>query len=335
MISASVRPQPQRMVVTGGAGFLGSHLVRSYLASGTFVRAIGRHNPDTRADQSSRERFEFVELDLCEAGNLADAFGDHDIVIHTAALTHAQGPQLSRLQERVNVEATRNVIDACRKSSVPMLVHVSSTAAIGISPDPAKPADETFPYNLSDLGLTYSVTKHRAERLVLDASGSGLETLVVNPGFMFGNHRGRYRGEEIIARVLQRPVVTYTSGGLSIVHVDDVVDGIRKVIERGQPSERYILSGDNCSFREIAKTVCRCAGVRRVMLSVPDLVRDLAGQLGTLFGRDGSDVACRHLSDACAYPFYNSDKARRTLGYRPRSFEMIVTDYLQFRNSGC
>lgn len=74
---------------------------------------------------------------------------------------------------------------------------------------------------------------------------------MVNPGFVFGRHHGAYRGGEVIARIRRRSVVFCTGGGPSMVHVDDVVDGIRMVADSGRLGQRYILSGSDRSFREM------------------------------------------------------------------------------------
>ena len=319
----------QRVLVTGGAGFLGSHLVRSYLAGGISVRAVGHRpkgSPETQG--AIPDGGEFLELELCDARQLQGAFERQDLVIHTAAVTRAHGPEGRRLQERVNVEATRNTIEACRRGGVPRLLHVSTTAAIGISPDRDVPADENFSFNLDHLGLSYNTSKHQAERLVLEANDSALETMVVNPGFVFGRHHRRYNGEEVIARVLRSSVVVCTDGGLSVVHVDDVVEGVRSVAENGRAGERYILSGDNCSFRTIADAVCKVAGIRKTVLSVPKVVRDVSGLLLNSLARAKGLGPDLYLDRRYAYQFYSSEKARLELGYRPRSFETIVADYL-------
>ena len=320
-----------RVLITGSAGFIGSRLVKSYIASGARVTAVTHRKPEPAQVRSDlADEAERVELDLQTATGLEGAFAGHELVIH-AAVMRPQARSARQLQERVNLEMTTNVVEACIRAGVRRLVHVSSTAAIGISGDPRSPADERFRFNLEGSGLNYNVSKHRSEELVLQANGRGLETVVANPGFVFGDNRGRYRGAEVITRILDARLVVCTGGGLSMVHVDDVVDGILQVGEAGRPAERYILSGDNRSFRDIAETVCRVAGVRRVLLSVPDVARDALGLLTKALKPKA--VPKVFLSRHYAYQHYSSDKARRELDYRPRSFEEIVADYLARRRA--
>ncbi|HEU4719859.1 MAG TPA: NAD-dependent epimerase/dehydratase family protein [Gemmatimonadaceae bacterium] len=314
------------MLVTGAGGFLGTRIVQRFSAHGARVRAV-LHAGST-APASMAAAHEQVRIELRESSELESAFRDHDLVVHAAALTRAHGPDGGRLMETVNVEMTRNVIEACRRAGVPRLVHVSSTAAIGISPDPRTPADERFTFNLGDLGLSYNVSKRNSEQLALDANGAGLEVVVVNPGFVFGWHEPRYRGGEVISRVLNTSPVVCTGGGLSMVHVDDVVAGIVQAADRGRGGERYILSGDNRSFREIADTVLRVAGVRRRILAMPDRARDLLGRVSNARARRRGAPPNLVLDGRYAYQYYSSEKAAAELGYQRRPFESIVEDFL-------
>ena len=189
---------PARVLVTGAAGFLGSRVARSYVAAGADVRGIVRL---AAAADHLPPQVELVQLDLQALEVDQDIVAGHDLVVHTAAVVHATTSAERALQERVNVGATRDLIAACRKHSVPRMLHVSSSAAVGICGRPEALADETFPFNLQGLGLGYAETKREAESLVLAADQPGFETVVVNPGFMFGRHQHAYRGSEVVAGV--------------------------------------------------------------------------------------------------------------------------------------
>ena len=134
--------------------------------------------------------------------------------------------------------------------------------------------------------------------------------MVVSPGFTFGSWRDGYRGGEVIERVLRRRVVPCTNGGLSVVHVDDVVAGIRRAAARGRAGERYILSGQNLTFHEIARTVARVSGEKKLVVTVPDVARDLAGAVLNSERADrGVAVPCSSTNRRYAYQYYSSAKA--------------------------
>jgi dihydroflavonol-4-reductase len=321
----------KNVLVTGGAGFLGSRVVRSYLAGSIKVRVVDSLKQGSLENLGARPPgLEFLQLDLCDLDSIGDAFAQQDLVIHTAAMIRANNAHERELQRRVNVDATRNVIEACRRNRVKKLLHISTISAIGISPDAGVPADESFSFNLDHFGISYNSTKHQAERLVLDANGPDLATIVVNPGFIFGSRRNGYNGAEVIQRVLSSRVVISTNGGLSVVHVDDVVDGIRRVGDEGRAGQRYILSGENLSFQEIARTVCQIFGLRKKMITVPGAISDLAGLLLNAIARKRGLSPHLYLNRLYAYQYFSSEKARTKLGYRPRPFAGIVQDYRDY-----
>jgi len=322
-MTAAPIPARLRVAITGASGFLGGRLVARYADAGASVRALVHESP---ANDLAASGAEIVRVDLLSDAGLAQALDGQDLVIHAAARTRAHSPAAEREMVAANVSMTRNVVEASRKAGVPTLLHVGSTAGIGIAPKPDTPADETFAYNLAQLGLAYSRSKQEAEQAALAANGDGLRVTVAHPGFVFGPHAGRYRGGDVIHRVLARPTVVCTNGGISIVHVDDVVDGIVRAAASEAAGERFILTGSNLSFREIAETVCRVASVRRRIITVPDVVRDLAGTVARVRAKGRAPNLA--LMGPYAFQYYSANKAREALGFRTRPFEAIVAEYL-------
>lgn len=327
--ATTAAPARQKVAITGAAGFLGRHLVSAYLTKGAHVRAIVRPGSVHHRWEASGA-LEVVERDLLRDDELSTAFQGRSLVIHAAAIVRHPPGASGRAQVLTNVDMTRLVVEACRASGVARMVHVSSTAAIGVSTDPQCPANEGFEYNLGHLGLAYNDSKHRAERVVLDASTSECTTVVANPAFVFGPNADRYAGAEVIARVLARRQVVCTGGGLSMVHLDDVVHGIMLVADRGRRGERYILTGENHTFESIARVVARSAGVHRRTIRVPDLLRNVMGGALNAAARARGGGPNLALTRRYAYQFYSSAKARTELGFSPRGFEAIVADYLRF-----
>ncbi|MDZ4760268.1 MAG: NAD-dependent epimerase/dehydratase family protein [Alphaproteobacteria bacterium] len=321
-----------RVLVTGGAGFLGSHVVRSYVEDGASVRVIGRRGSVPQGISDLPGHLEIVELDIRDLRpDTSEAFAGQDLVIHAAAQIRAGNLDERVLQRKVNVDGTRNIIDACRQHGVPQLLYVSTCAAIGISGDPKIPADEQFAFNLDDLDLGYNLTKRAAEQLVLAANGGLLKTIVVNPGYIFGWDGERYRGRDVIERVFRGPVAICTDGGLSIVHIDDVVAGIRQAAVKGRPGQRYILSGENVSFRKIAMSACKISKRLRLVVSIPVP----AMEFGQRLLRKVPVGPARGLSSRLefllrySHQYYDSGRARLELGYETRPFVQIVADALR------
>src|SRR5437868_10646118 len=208
-----------RVLVTGGAGFLGSHICRRLAAEGHDVRVLVR--PESRMERLKNLRVMTVLGDVTHRESLAPAVGDREWVIHAAADLNYWRQDPDR-QMNVNVEGTRNIAQACRLAGVARLLHVSSVAAIGIPTSPESPANEDFSYNLADPGLIYHHSKRRAEDVIASEVGLGLDAVIVNPASITSSDRL----SALIQSVRRSPIVPCFSGGNCVAHVLDVVEGV-------------------------------------------------------------------------------------------------------------
>ena len=321
------------ILVTGATGFVGSHLCRRLVDRGHRVTAF--HRPSSDLSILGDLAIRTVSGDITDAESVARAVEGHEAVIHAAAhLTH--WPPGDTIHERVNVAGTRILAAACVHGGVRRLVHISSVAAVGLPEDKGHPADETRPFNLENRSLHYHLSKRRAENEVLAAVREGLDTVIVNPGSICGAHRGYFRGGEVCAQVLRSRVVPYFLGGRNVVHVDDVVDGVESALHRGRIGERYILGGENLTWRRMAEIAADIYQLKPIFVPVPPLV---TGAAALIFERWAKVNGARprisyeiHYA-ASRYWFYSSAKAAAELGYRPRGYREIVLDYSGFRRT--
>jgi dihydroflavonol-4-reductase len=318
-----------KVLITGATGFLGSHLTRRLVHDGHEVTILRR--PTSSMTDIEPLPVSSVLGDVTDPSSIDAAVHDHEVVIHAAA-SISSWERARDLQTTVNVAGTQNVVLACRRHRVKRLLHVSSVAAIGLLDRPGPPADETFPWNLEQSGLGYHRSKRQAEALVLEGVQAGLDAVIVNPGAICGPFRGGFRGSELIDGVVRRPLVPYFVGGRDVVHVGDVVDGILAAIERGRTGDRYILGGENLSYRRIAELVAHCLGLKRVLVPVPHVLTGLAANILEPLGRlTGHRPRVTHAMHYCTsrFAFYDSSKARQQLGFAPRPFTHVVREYVQ------
>lgn len=268
--------------VTGASGFVGSHVARELREQGVDVRD------------------EFVEL--ADRQGLERAMRGCDAVFHVAALYDFDAA--ARELERVNVEGTRNVIEACRATGVRRLVHTSSSATCG--PVPGRVATEEDSPPRWELAVPYKRTKVEAERLVL---ASGLDAVVANPTTPVGEGDCRPTPTgRMIRGVASGRYRAFLDIGLNVVDVRDVARGHLLALEHGRSGERYILGGANLSLAELFAAVCDLAGRPRPRVRVPyPLVR--AAALAGLVNR--------HEARLARLPaYFSSAKAERELRYR-------------------
>ena len=274
-----------RVYVTGASGFIGSHVAGELRAQGAEVRD------------------EFV--DLLDSPGLERAMEGCDAVFHVAALYSFDDPAAEL--ERVNVEGTRRVLEACARAGVPRIVHTSSSGTCG--PVPGRPATEEDAPPAWELEVPYKRTKLAAERLALAAGA-----VVVNPTTPVGD--GDWRPTptgRMIAGVATGRFRAYLDIGLNVVDVRDVARGHVLALERGRPGERYILGGVDLPLRELFGAVADLAGRPRPRLCVPYTAAWAAARAGFL---NRNEVLLARMP-----AYYSCEKARLELGYSPGPVE--------------
>jgi nucleoside-diphosphate-sugar epimerase len=326
-----------RVLITGATGFLGQHLCAQLARSGHRVAAY--HRPGSRTETIRQPEVELVAGELDDYERLSLACRNRDVVVHAAADIRGwlADPEP---QTRTNVDGSRIVALACMRAGAGRLIHVSSVSAVGIPRDDS-PADEDFEFNLRGRRFAYHISKKRAEEAVLDTVRKGLDAVIVNPASIFGpivpGRGGAYRGSEIMRKGAGRRIVPVFAGGRCIVHVEDVVDGILAAIESGKTGERYILGGDNVSFREITERSLRARNERNALVTLPAWSSELLAPVAagvSVFRHVLPRFAVHHADGR--FQYYSSDKARTRLGYSPRPFEAILAECLALkRNAVC
>ena len=312
-----------KILVTGGTGFLGSHLARRLAAGGHAVTVLRRASSKTNALEDAEVRHEIG--DVGDALSVRRAAGGQDVVIHAAAGVTGSAARPGSYE--INVAGTRNVVDACLGARVDRLVHVSSIAAIGV-PQDETPANEDFVFNLDRSKLYYHISKHRAEAVVREGAARGVDAVIANPGSLWGPFGDAYRGSDIVRMVRAARRVRVSPGGVCIAHVEDVADGIVSAMERGAPGERYILGGDNLTYREWMTKIAAALGVRPRFVPFPGIAIDLLamalGAMASIHPRFHGPYLRTYF--AGRHTFYDSSKAAKELGYRPRSFDAILDE---------
>ncbi len=325
------------VLVTGAAGFVGSAVVRRMLGRGYAVRALVRQTSDRRNIDGLE--VETVVGDLTDRASLVDALRGCTGLCHVAAAYRLWVPDPAPMF-RVNVDGTRDLLEAAAEAGVERIVYTSSVATLGILPGGA-PADEDTPAAFADMIGPYKQSKFRAEELVrrLIASRS-LPVVIVNPSTPIGpgDVRPTPTGRMIVEAAAGR-MPAYVDTGLNVVHVDDVAEGHVLAFEKGDVGERYVLGGEDMALKDILAAIARITGGRPPRLSIPhDLILPIAYAAeawARLGGRGEPFVTVDGLRMAKKKMFFSSAKARRALGYAPRPAVEALSDAVAwFRDNG-
>ncbi|HEX2905538.1 MAG TPA: NAD-dependent epimerase/dehydratase family protein [Phototrophicaceae bacterium] len=258
-----------KALVTGGTGFVGSHLARALVAGGHTVRVL--HRSTSRLDALSSLNYESTLGDILEPEALRAACAGCDWVFHVAAIADYWRADTARMF-KANVDGTRLVLEAARAAGVRRVVFTSSAAAVGIRAD-GQPADETLPFNLPPERFPYGYSKVLAEQVVQEAVAAGQEVVIVNPTVVIGPGDLNMISGSYITQVKRfGALVPITSGGISAIDVRDVAQMHIAAAERGRSGQRYILGTANYTQREWLAMIADVVGVRRPVLTLPDWV---------------------------------------------------------------
>ncbi|MCB9898902.1 MAG: NAD-dependent epimerase/dehydratase family protein [Planctomycetes bacterium] len=254
-----------RVFLTGATGFVGTALVERLVQRGDRVTALVRASSSARTiDWLRKLGCAFVLGDVepplhGETGELARAMDGSDLVVHSAAVIGYRRRAAGRML-RTNVLGTRRVASAALAAGIGRLVHVSSIAAVGVTDEP-RLLDEDSLFDAWTLRAPYYDTKRAAEDEVARAISAGLDATTVNPGAIYGPSRTASNSSNVVRTIVVRRPFVVPSGGINVVPLDTVVDGIVAAAEKGRTGRRYILGGENLTLVDLAVRIGRAAGL--------------------------------------------------------------------------
>jgi nucleoside-diphosphate-sugar epimerase len=255
-----------KALVTGATGFIGSHLVDSLLADEIPVRALVEPNTDPSSLKDSQS--EIVYGDIRDPDAMRRVMQGVETVYHLAAISRHDVNVPNSEYYAVNVDGTKNLLEAVRNTGVKRFLYTATIEAVGMSKD-GSPLTEETPQSPRNI---YGQTKLEGERLVRDyAASRGMNTVVVRPPMTYGPR------ETILCdrlfKVIRRHVYPLIGDGQALTefcHVKNQVHGIRLAAERGRPGEVYFISDERSyTIEEIVRTIARVLGVRVITPHVP------------------------------------------------------------------
>ena len=248
----------KKVLVTGAAGFIGSHVVRQLLDKNIDVRAFIKPKENT-ANIKGLD-IEIMEGDVLDEGKVKKTIKGIDTIFHLAAIYAIWMEDWKWIYE-VNLAGSRNILWAALKANhVDRVVYTSSIAAIGTAPG-KKLSNEDTPFNQYDLGSHYVLTKYLSQQEALGFAKNGLDLVVVNPAFPFGvNDIAPTPTGKMIIDILSGINRTAFKGGINIVDVRDVAKGHILAAEKGKTGEKYILGNQNVTITEFMKMVYKADG---------------------------------------------------------------------------
>jgi len=249
------------ILVTGGTGLVGSHLLFELSKSQQKIRAIYRNKKTiekvknvfsyySTTIEEQFNRIEWLEADLNDIPKLTEAFKGVTHVYHSAALISFDPNDYNKLR-KVNITGTANIVNLCVTNTIQKLCYVSSVATIGH--DPVKITEQTD-WDSQENQSVYAITKYEAEMEVWRGIQEGVSSVIVNPGVILGAGFFRSGSGGLFKRVYKG--LNYSTNGVSgYVGVEDVVKSMILLMNSGQNNDRYILVAENLSFLDFTTLI--------------------------------------------------------------------------------
>ena len=315
--------------LTGATGLLGANLAKKLSKQDKKLSLLIRKGSSHPFLKSVKHKA--IYGDLFDTELLEKCLKDIDYVFHIAgAISYSKWDR--ELLYKVNVEGTRNILNACLENQVKKLVFVSSTAAIGI-PKKGEIANEKYPFFEEYKKIPYMHSKKQAEEIALSFNQKGLEVVAVCPSTIFGAGDIKMNTGELIKNISQEKIPLAPLGGTAVVSVSDCVDGLLKALEEGKAGEKYILSNENLKMIDLMNIIARKLGVKKIKKTMPKhflpFLKTLSHIAESLFRHKKFTPALINFSAKDRY--FSNEKARRELDWQPKvTIEKALEEAIHF-----
>lgn len=265
-----------KALVTGGAGFIGSHIVRTLLNQNYEVRVL--HLPQEKLSNLEGLDVELIAGDITDPIKMDEAVKGCDLVFHTAAIYALWLPK-PELMRKVNVEGTRIVLNAAKKAGIKRVVYTSTGACFAGQPQGIK-ATEQSPFALGATGDAYVLTKFEAHQIALQFAAGGLDVVIVCPTGPIGPQDiAPTPTGKLLLTIAQMPALAVPAAINNMIDVRDVAKGHVLAAEKGLAGETYILGNRDLDGVAMAKTVHHLLGIWRPVITIPNLIEGVSSQL--------------------------------------------------------
>lgn len=318
------------ILITGGTGFLGTHLVRQFLDAGVKnLRVMASSVPGWMLDAGIEPAIGSVtdEKDVAEA------------VRGVSAIYHLAG-KVSRdnddavLMNRIHVQGTRILCEAAREAGVKTMILASSSGTIAVSAEPEM-FDESYPAPLEQISrFAYYASKFYQEKTALENfQGKGLKLVILNPSLLLGPGDERLSSTKPVLDFLARKIPFTPSGGLNFVDVRDTAAAFITALERGKNRQQYLLGAENMTFEEFFGRLERLSGVAAPMLRVPKSISIPAANIINSVYKNWKKTPpfeAKEVEQAELFWYFDSSKAEEELDFSPRDPQETLHETIKY-----
>ena len=326
------------ILVTGGTGLVGSHLLYQICQSETKVRAIKRLQSNTEFVRqvfsyytekvdALFQKIEWVDADLLNISELDFAFQGATKVYHCAAWI-SFNPKHKTKMMYTNIEGTTNVVNLCLAHHIQKLCHVSSVAAIGNTINSA-PIDEKTPWVNSPINSCYALSKHRSEMEVWRGIHEGLNAVIICPAIILGPGKWE-KGSSMIFKQVWKGFSFYASGTNGFVDVRDVANVMIQLMEGTIKAERFILCSESIPFKKTLDYIAQALGKKKPHIKVGPFLSAVSWRIAkviSIFTRKTPLISKETVLAGNSISIYDNKKIKSSLNYKYKSVEQSCKDF--------
>jgi dihydroflavonol-4-reductase len=320
----------KKILITGGTGFLGVHIVRLMLDAGAKnLRVMASRVPAWMTDAG----VEAVEGSVTKRDDVAPACKNVSAIFHLAGKVSRDNDDAAEMNS-IHLEGTRLLCEASKEAGVKTMVLASSSGTIAVS-EAEEVFDETYSAPVDIISRwAYYASKYYQERTAVDNfDGDGRRLVIMNPSLLLGPGDERLSSTKPILDFLGRKIPYCPSGGLNFVDARDAATAFIKALERGKHREKYLLGAANMTFAQFFGRLARLSGVAAPSLKVPKAFA-LAGSnlVSSLYKNwnKPSPIAPNEVEQAEHFWYFDSSKAIDELGFIPRDPQETLQDTITY-----
>ncbi len=319
-----------KILITGGTGFLGTHIVKQFLDAGEKnLRVMASSVPVWMQDEGAHA----FEGSVTNTKDVAEAVKGVSSVYHLAGKVSRDNDHAVQMN-KIHVQGTRILCEAAAEVGIKTFILASSSGTIAVSKD-KEIFDETYPPPMDLISrFAYYASKFYQEKTALENfDGKGLKLVILNPSLLLGTGDERLSSTKPILDFLARKIPFTPSGGLNFVDARDAAAAFINALENGRHQEKYLIGSENMKFAEFFGRLERLSGVSAPMLRVPKALSiPAANMIGSLFKNwdKTPPFEAKEVEQAELFWYFNSSKAKEELGFQPRDPQETLNDTIKY-----
>lgn len=334
------------ILVTGGTGFVGAHLLYHLTLGENRVKALKRPSSSTSLtrrifgyyqpfDLAQWELIDWIDGDIMDISSLQIAFEGVDQIYHAAAIVSFQGNDKTQIQ-RINQVGTANVVNIALEKNIAKLLFVSSIGTLGRAEKADLVTEETFWNNKKT--SVYSKSKYEAEQEVWRGMAEGLNAVIINPSIILGPGDWSH-GSPQLFQTMFKGLKFYTSGSNGFVGVNDLAQVMIVLMNSKIVGERFIISTDNISYQQLFNWMADALNIKRPNIKAGKFLSAISWRLlgikGLITGKKSS-ITKETAQTANQLYRYSNEKIKAAIGFEFTPIKTCVEEtaklFLRDRN---